>query len=260
MKGPQHRDKLRNIEHIRGKFKARVLINGYRKSGPLRSTIDEAAADAVAMREEQACHRTTPMLAMQTDRDQAFKKASKSKFLNITPVDGKFRANLTINNVRKWGPHRSTIEDAVRDLTELKAEQRTAKRNRMAETAKRAAVYVRFRNRFKSCLRGINAGDRLRSLEAVGCSWDDLNKHLRSRLRHGHSLEDPDMSIDHIFPISRYDLSILQHQRMANHYSNLQPIPMHENNTKRAKLPTLAEALLVEEWCWPPGITRAMLN
>lgn len=66
--------------------------------------------------------------------------------------------------------------------------------------------------------------------------------------------------IDHIFPVTKYDLTDPQQQKMCFNISNLQLLNNVKNKSKSDDLPTLAAALTVERWCWPPGVTEDMLN
>jgi len=65
--------------------------------------------------------------------------------------------------------------------------------------------------------------------------------------------------IDHIFPMSLYDLCSKTVQMQCMHYTNLQPLTITENRTKSKKLPTKAMADRVNRYCWPDGITEDML-
>lgn len=66
--------------------------------------------------------------------------------------------------------------------------------------------------------------------------------------------------IDHIFPVTMYDLTDKDQQRMCFHVSNLRLMPSTQNKQKSDKLPSKEDAFLVERWCWPPGIDESEFN
>jgi hypothetical protein len=63
--------------------------------------------------------------------------------------------------------------------------------------------------------------------------------------------------IDHIFPISRYDLKTEAHK--ANHWTNLRLCDPVENKKKHNALPSLELALMVDRDCWPASVSVADL-
>ena len=86
------------------------------------------------------------------------------------------------------------------------------------------------------------------------CSYKEFEEHMSSLdADHQHC------EYDHIFPMSGYDLSSKANQMKCMHYTNLQPLKITENRTKRAKLPTKAMAARVNRDCWPDSITEDML-
>ena len=68
-----------------------------------------------------------------------------------------------------------------------------------------------------------------------------------------------DMHIDHIFPLSCFDMHNSEEQKKATHFSNLQMLPASANLSKHAKLPTKAMAARVERSAWPATVNEAML-
>ena len=66
--------------------------------------------------------------------------------------------------------------------------------------------------------------------------------------------------IDHIFPVTRYDLTDEKQQKMCFHVSNLRLLGSKPNKEKSNALPSLKDALNVERWCWPIGVDESMLQ
>lgn len=78
------------------------------------------------------------------------------------------------------------------------------------------------------------AGSAIRDL---GCSVQELKAHLEASFQSGMSWENyGKWHIDHIFPLSKADLSDRQQFLKVCHYSNLQPLWAADNIRKSNKL------------------------
>lgn len=99
------------------------------------------------------------------------------------------------------------------------------------------------------------------TMQLVGCTLPDLIDHLSSQLEEGETLAS--MSIDHIFPMTKYEASDPQQQIQMMHWSNLRPMKLYGqdgNVSKGCRLPTLSEAQAVQRWAWPNSIDESMLH
>lgn len=87
------------------------------------------------------------------------------------------------------------------------------------------------RNRINSALtRGYKSGSAVSDL---GCSIDELKEHLESKFQPGMSWDNyGEWHIDHIEPLSGFDLSERNQLLKACHYTNLQPLWAKENISK----------------------------
>jgi hypothetical protein len=95
----------------------------------------------------------------------------------------------------------------------------------------------------KSLSRTIKSGLKARwpsgrQLRWEGCSWGELIAHLRSFMPSGcvlnrHAL---DMGVDHIIPLSCFDLRNPSHRLVARNWRNLRIIPHLDNRRKCSKL------------------------
>lgn len=73
--------------------------------------------------------------------------------------------------------------------------------------------------------------------ELVGCTIPELIYHLESQFTVGMSWSKrKQIHIDHITPVSTFNLENLEQQRKAFHYTNLQPMWASENMRKGNKL------------------------
>lgn len=66
--------------------------------------------------------------------------------------------------------------------------------------------------------------------ELIGCSYAFLRKHLESQFRDGMAWDKPNsFHIDHIRPLSSFDLTDPEQLKIACHWTNLQPLTPKEN-------------------------------
>ena len=71
----------------------------------------------------------------------------------------------------------------------------------------------------------------------LGCSIDELKKHLESKFTEGMSWDNyGKWHIDHIKPLASFDLSDREQFLRACHYSNLQPLWAKDNLIKKDRI------------------------
>lgn len=102
---------------------------------------------------------------------------------------------------------------------------------------KRFSIEQRIKNSLRSRLYAFVKGKNTKSsFEFVGCSIDELKKHLSSQFTKGMSWENYGRwHIDHIKPCASFDLSNEEEQHKCFNYSNLQPLWAKDNFKKGAK-------------------------
>lgn len=75
-----------------------------------------------------------------------------------------------------------------------------------------------------------------RTIELIGCSVEELVKHLESQFQDGMSWDNyGEWHVDHIKPCAMFDFSKEEHQKECFHYTNLQPLWAIDNIRKSAK-------------------------
>ena len=100
---------------------------------------------------------------------------------------------------------------------------------------RQADVLFRLKMNVRSRLRSaIREGSQTRNL---GCSVEELKMHLESKFKHGMTWSNygqgtDKWNIDHITPLSWYDLTDHVQLALACHYSNLQPMWCSLNSQK----------------------------
>lgn len=88
------------------------------------------------------------------------------------------------------------------------------------------------RNRLGKAIRG-----EVSAVRDLGCSIDELKTILESKFTHGMSWDNyGEWHIDHIKPLSKFNLTNSQEVLQACHYTNLQPLWAKDNIVKYNKL------------------------
>jgi len=96
---------------------------------------------------------------------------------------------------------------------------------------------VRLRNRIGYALKAGHGKKVRRSKELLGCSSDKFVQHIESLFQDGMSWQNKgEWHIDHIIPVAAFDLTTLEGQQAAFHYTNLRPAWAAENRRKHAKV------------------------
>jgi hypothetical protein len=138
---------------------------------------------------------------------------------------------------------RQMVKRVVGDPTYVKETRRHLEANKTA----RMREYVRKRRKkdpafklrmnLRSRLRaGLKAGRRSpRLLRLIGCSWEDLLKHLESQFTDEMSWDNYGSywHLDHIIPLAAFNLDDTEHLRACCHWTNLQPLEKSENLRKK---------------------------
>ena len=82
---------------------------------------------------------------------------------------------------------------------------------------------------------------RERTLDYVGCSFEDLKNHLEKQFQPGMSWENRvEWHIDHIVPVNyfikNFDFTDINVQKKCFHYTNLRPLWKSDNLSKGSKI------------------------
>lgn len=74
------------------------------------------------------------------------------------------------------------------------------------------------------------------TVKFLGCTFAKAKQHIESQFKNGMSWDNfGKWHIDHIRPLASFDLTDVNQQLMAGHYTNLQPLWATENIVKGAK-------------------------
>lgn len=77
------------------------------------------------------------------------------------------------------------------------------------------------------------------TFELLGCTVEELKKYLEAKFKPGMTWDNWGRfgwHIDHIMPCASFDLSNADEQKKCFHYTNLQPLWCHENQSKGKKV------------------------
>lgn len=97
-------------------------------------------------------------------------------------------------------------------------------------------IRINLRHRIRSKVKAMKPG-KSGSCNLVGCDLETLRQHLESKFRNGMSWLNYGTVwvVDHIRPLSSFNLLDLEERKMASHYTNLQPLGVAENLSKSDK-------------------------
>jgi hypothetical protein len=92
--------------------------------------------------------------------------------------------------------------------------------------------------RISDCIKDISHLRTRDSVKFLGCSILELKEHLESKFQPGMTWENHGLKgwhVDHIMPISKFDLTNVDEFKKVCHYTNLQPLWASDNIRKGNK-------------------------
>ena len=100
---------------------------------------------------------------------------------------------------------------------------------------------ARLANRFRNWVNKLIERKTGNAQSLIGCTYEELREHLESKFEPWMNWDNWGIfgwHIDHIRPLSSFDLEDPQQQKDAFHYTNLQPILWKDNLSKGSKWET----------------------
>lgn len=147
---------------------------------------------------------------------------------------------------------RAAIREQKRLWSQKARSRERAKYNRLSRDwarrfrqTPRGAIEMRLRERLRKAvtryaMKEVKAGS---TMELVGCTREFLKGWIEAQFRDGMSWERiGEIHIDHVRPVSSFDLSNPEQQRACFHYSNLQPLWAIDNLRKTNKIVSFRKA------------------
>lgn len=152
-----------------------------------------------------------------------------------------YRINNRGKNSLKEKEYRENNKDKYTERRKDKAHKnhRNQLLNKRYKNDPRYKISVNIRSRIKN---GIKSITRLKcnnkTKELLCCDFIFAKQHIEKQFRDGMTWENHGVvwHIDHIIPISYFDLSDLTEQKLAFHYGNLRPLFAKDNLFKQSKV------------------------
>lgn len=105
------------------------------------------------------------------------------------------------------------------------------------------------RTRIKNAIRTSGVKTKERTLKNIGCTSSELKRYLESKFHEGMTWENHSAKgwhVDHIIPISSFDLNNPEDVKKCFHFTNLQPLWAQDNLKKGNTLVARDEAKIRE--------------
>ncbi len=98
-------------------------------------------------------------------------------------------------------------------------------------------IQNRLRSRMAHAIRVQRGKKSTKTYELTGCTIQQLCAHIESKFKPGMTWENRNLwEIDHVMPLSKFNLLDESQQRAAFHFSNLEPLWTLENRKKSNKI------------------------
>jgi flagellar hook protein FlgE len=115
------------------------------------------------------------------------------------------------------------------------------KRNEYLKNKMKEDMQFRIRKNIRDRMRLAMCGSSKskHTIELLGCSVEELKKHLEKQFTEGMNWDNygkKGWHIDHILPCASFDLTDPEQQKRCFHYTNLQPLWAEDNYKKRDKI------------------------
>jgi hypothetical protein len=90
------------------------------------------------------------------------------------------------------------------------------------------------RSRVATMIRKKKQGKPELTSKTIGCTAQQLCAWLEKQFKQGMTWDNygTHWHVDHIVPLSHFDLSLDEHRKRANHYTNLRPLGAFENMSR----------------------------
>jgi hypothetical protein len=133
--------------------------------------------------------------------------------------------------------YRNSHREEIRAYFASRREERNRKDRERSKNNVQFWLSTRLRSRLNRAI--TDNYKRGSAVNTLGCSIEQLKQHLEIQFRDGMSWSNrgTHWHIDHKKPLSSFDLTDPDQFTEACHYTNLQPLLVHENLLKGGKTP-----------------------
>ena len=150
---------------------------------------------------------------------------------------------------KKWAKENPEKRDAIyaryrKTDRRMKVANEWAKRNRKSTSEYRRNRYnsdpvfniaIKLRRRIYMALKTQEKIKGSRTIDLLGCSFEDLKCYIEALFREGMTWEkvsSGEIQLDHVLPCAFFDLTTREEQEKCFHFTNLQPLWKSENGEK----------------------------
>lgn len=133
---------------------------------------------------------------------------------------------------------RLIVREAMRRRRAKNPEKRRAEVLKYLKTNVNARIARTLRGRFRHAIKekGFYSKDS-HALDFIGTSIPELQQYLSKQFQPGMTWDNHGQwHVDHIKPLASFDLSKIEEQKKAFHYTNLQPLWATDNLIKATKI------------------------
>ena len=165
--------------------------------------------------------------------DPVFREKLLEKKKNYRDNNPEFKMKIYLRDNEKKREKYKTDKKFRKDTIE-----RTAKRViERFNTDLNYRLRMLLRGRIRSVMKTKNAKKNSQVYDLLGCSLESFKKHMENQFSSGMSWSNiGKWHIDHIYPLSKFDLTKLEEQKKAFHYTNMQPLWAKDNLQKSSKI------------------------
>ena len=165
--------------------------------------------------------------------DPVFREKLLEKKKNYRDNNPQFKMKIYLRDNEKKREKYKTDKKFRKDTIE-----RTAKRViERFNTDLNFRLRMLLRGRIRSVMKTKNAKKNSQVYDLLSCSLESFKKHMENQFSSGMSWSNiGKWHIDHIYPLSKFDLTKLEEQKKAFHYTNMQPLWAKDNLQKSSKI------------------------
>ncbi len=165
----------------------------------------------------------------------------KKKYNEQMADPEKKKHKYAVNNKSRWKPE-SIAKQKIRKLEYNKRPEVIERRKQIHRIRKANDIQYALTKRLRCSVRDIVRSLKNKkykykqTMQLLGCDIDFFKKHIEDKFVDGMCWENFSLwHIDHIKPLSRFDLTDIEEQNKACHYTNLQPLWWRDNIVKGNK-------------------------
>jgi hypothetical protein len=181
-----------------------------------------------------------------------FRKRSHCKYCQAEHCKN-YKANnkekIKAYNKKYKEEHKEDTKEYNKKYSEENREQILIKAAARIRRRRKEDINFSLAIKLRSRVRKFIFAKKKRSIEYIGCSIEQVRDWLESRFYKGMTWENHGKvwHIDHVMPCAQFDLNIEEHTLVCFNWTNLQPLLVEENLSKKDKL--LWSDLLKHETC-----------